>query len=181
MFGQSRKYNLLRGVSVEEREVFILVSRKHRSLLKTIRSRDGVTVTELTRFPGEEEVETPDKDQKVRKERNERVFSRKQKEIKNRKGRKQESFASSKTSICGIPIHEIQEWAHFLSKGEFLALYNLTHREFNSAVLALDTEVRIFFTYTCKEKGCGQVFGGDDSLVAFRKHLLQTRHRKGGE
>lgn len=178
MLGQCRKFNLLRQYSEQNKEIYILVSRRHHSLLQTIGNYDGVTVTEVSSFPEGHEVQLAKGREGVNEERRGRVFSRKQKEIKSGSVRRAEPFRVSKTKICGIPIHEIREWAHFLGKGEFLELHNLTHREFNDAVRALDTEVRISFTYCCPGKGCGQVFGGDDSLRAFRRHLLQTGHKK---
>lgn len=177
-----RKHKLIRDTNEQALVLHVSISRKHQGLLNSMRSYNGVTVRVITELPQHVNAgKRSPKGEGVKTERPERVFSRRQKEVKNRKRHNRSSFAPSKTSICGIPIHEIQEWAHFLSKGEFLALHNLTHEEFNSAVLALDVDVHISFTYTCREKGCEQVFGGDDSLAAFRKHLLQTRHRKGGE
>ena len=179
ILGQCRKYNLLRRASVQKQELFILVSRRHQSLLQTIGSHDGVVVTEVAHFPEEQNQQSSTKrEQRVRRKRSERVFSRRQKEIKEGRVSQAEPFVPSQTRICDIPIHEIREWAHFLSKGEFLALHNLTHEEFNNAVRALDTEVRISFTYTCREKGCEQVFGGNNSLGEYRKHLLRTKHKK---
>jgi len=163
---------------VGKRELFILVSRRHQSLLQTIGSYDGVTVTEITHFPKKKEVQSRKREREIESEGRERVFSRKQKDIKEGRVCQAEPFTPSRIRICGIPINEIQEWAHFLSKGEFLALHNLSHDEFNDAVLALDMDVSISFTYTCKEKGCGQVFGGNDSLREYRKHLLRTKHKK---
>jgi hypothetical protein len=179
--GQCRKYNLLRAESEERGELFILVSRKHHSLLDTIGKHDGVTVTEVLHFPEnisvvEEEKEGRNGEKNTRT--NGRVFSQTQKDILSGRLVQTEPFGMDNATICGIPMDEINEWAYFFSKGEFLRWHNITSRDFNRAVLALENKVEIYFTYTCPEEECGQIFSGRDALREFRTHVLSKRHSK---